>query len=143
MSNFAGELKILIVEDQLAARQILSTALRAQSIPLIDMAVDGQIARDMIEQAYAQGTPYHIVFLDWDIPKITGIDLLKHFRGNSEYGKTAFVMVTSMSLQAQVLDAVKSGATAYMVKPVSPVSIAARFNEIIGWLQKKESTAFS
>ena len=143
MPQLANELKILIVEDQLAARQTLSTALRVQNIPLIDMAIDGQIARDMIEQAHADGTPYHIVFLDWDIPKITGIDLLKHFRGQPHYGSTAFVMVTSMSLQAQVMDAIKSGATAYMIKPVSPVSIAARFNEIINWLHKKESAAFS
>lgn len=137
------DLKILIVEDQLAARQFLSTALRAESIPLIDMAVDGQIALDMIEQAYTQGTPYHIVFLDWDIPKIQGIDVLKHFRGKPEYARTAFVMVTSMSLQSQVLDAIKAGATAYMIKPVSPVSIAARFKEILSWVRQKEAAAFT
>ena len=137
------DLKILIVEDQLAARQFLSTALRAESIPLIDMAVDGQIALDMIEQAYTQGTPYHIVFLDWDIPKIQGIDVLKHFRGKPEYARTAFVMVTSMSLQSQVLDAIKAGATAYMIKPVSPVSIAARFKEILSWVHQKEAAAFT
>jgi len=143
MSQSTNDLKILIVEDQLAARQFLSTALRAQSIPLIDMAIDGQIGRDMIEQAYAEGTPYNIVFLDWDVPKITGIDILKHFREKPEYAKTAFVMVTSMSLQGQVLDAIKSGATAYMIKPVSPVSIHARFNEILSWLKQKESSAFT
>jgi two-component system chemotaxis response regulator CheY len=143
MSDMANELKILIVEDQLSARQMLSTALRTKNIPLIDIAVDGQIGRDMIEQAHAEGTPYHIVFLDWDMPKITGIELLKHFRGRSEYAKTAFVMVTSMSLQAQVLDAIRSGATAYMIKPVSPVSVAARFNEIMGWLKQKQSAAFT
>ena len=139
MTQSMDALKILIVEDQLAARQTLTTSLRTRNVTLIDTAVDGQIGAEMVEQAAQNGTPYDIVFLDWDIPKITGIDLLKRFRSEERFANTAFVMVTAMSMQNNVLDAIKSGATAYMVKPVTHATMIHRFDSIFSWVQHRHA----
>jgi CheY-like chemotaxis protein len=134
-------LKILVAEDHFPVRQLIASAIRSRNVALIDAATDGKKARDMIEQALQEGAPYDIVFLDWEMPAMAGIDVLKHFRAKPECGTTAFVMVTSISLQGNVLDAIKSGATAYMVKPVAPTAIIKKFDEILVWLAQKRAPA--
>jgi two-component system chemotaxis response regulator CheY len=130
-----SDLKILIAEDHFAVRQMTSTVLHAKSVLCVDTATNGKQAREMVEAACAAGKPYHMVFLDWEMPLISGIDLLKHFRVQPQYANTAFVMVTAMSMQSQVLDAVKAGATAYIIKPVSQGAISKKFDEIFLWVK--------
>ena len=127
-------IKVLIAEDHFVVRQMVANVMRDKNINLVDIANNGLQARDLMDQAYNIGQPYHIVFLDWDMPMITGIDLLKHYRAQPAFAATAFVMVTAMSMQAQVLEAVKAGATAYMIKPVSPASIGKKFDEMVAWV---------
>jgi CheY-like chemotaxis protein len=136
MPFVSNELKVLIAEDHFAVRQMIGMVLRTKNIPVVDSAVNGKQSRDMIENAYASGKPYHIVFLDWEMPILSGIDVLKYFRSMPQYANTAFVMVTAMSMQAQVMDAVKSGATAYMIKPISQTAIAKKFDEILVWVKQ-------
>jgi len=139
MSYPTQNLKILIAEDHLPARQLIASAIRSRNVALVDVATDGKKACEMMEQALNDGAPYDMVFLDWDMPVVTGIDILKQFRDKPECDSTAFVMVTSIAVQANVLDAIKSGATAYMVKPVAPNSIIKKFDEILVWLQQKRA----
>ena len=131
------EIRVLIAEDHFAVRQMISMAMRAKDVVTVDSALNGKQCRDMIDQAIAMGKPYHMVFLDWDMPLIMGIDILKHFRAQPQFANTAFVMVTAMSLQAQVIEAVKAGATAYMIKPVSQNAIAKKYDEILVWIARQ------
>ena len=136
MDDLVANLKILVADDHFAARQMLINTLRANKASQIDTAVDGKLAREMILQAHAESAPYHIVFLDWEMPLITGIDVLQYFRGQKQFATTAFVMVTSTSIQENVMAAIKAGATAYMIKPVSEAAITRKFAEVITWLNK-------
>jgi CheY-like chemotaxis protein len=131
------EIRVLIAEDHFAVRQMISMAMRAKDVVTVDSALNGKQCRDMIDQAYATGKPYHMVFLDWDMPMITGIDILKHFRSQPQFASTALIMVTAMSLQSQVLEAVKAGATAYMTKPVSQAAITKKYDEILVWIARQ------
>ena len=133
----AEEVRVLIAEDHFAVRQMATLVLREKKVTQVDVATDGQKTKDMIDRALAIGKPYHVVLLDWEMPFITGIEILKHFRMQPNSNNTAFVMITAMSLQSQVLEAVKAGATAYMVKPVSQAAIAKKFDDILVWLDKK------
>jgi two-component system chemotaxis response regulator CheY len=132
----SSELKVLIVEDHFAVRQMISMVLRAKNVPYVDSAINGKQAIDMIENAWGSGKPYHMVFLDWEMPIVSGIEVLKHFRAMNHFVNTAFVMVTAMSMQAQVMDAVKAGATAYMIKPVSQGTISKKFDEVLIWVKQ-------
>jgi YesN/AraC family two-component response regulator len=139
MSYLFENLKILIADDHFLMRQILVIALHEKNIKLVDTAADGQIARDMINRAYIDRHPYDIVFLDWEMPVIAGIDILKYFREQYQFDKTAFVMVTAVITQLQVRDAIRSGATAYLTNPLSVLAVIRKLGEIVAWLAEKNS----
>jgi len=134
------KLNVLIADDHFAIRQMVGTIMRAQGIEDVQVANDGSQTREMIERAHSVGKPFHLVYLDWNMPGINGFEILKHFRAQPAFNNTAFVMLTAKSLQKDVLDAVKSGATSYMVKPVSQAAIVKKLNEVCAWLEHRKTT---
>ncbi len=109
------------------ARQIVYNIMleleRRENIVTVE---NGTQARDAIYAAYDEGKPFDVVFLDWDMPEIEGIDVLKHFRMHPEFSTTAFIMLTAAGEHAEVLNAAKSGATSYIVKPASKAVITKK-----------------
>ncbi len=129
--------RVLIVDDHFLARQIVGDVMREHNVQEVRTAADGREARDMIAAAQKMGQPYDIVFLDWNMPLIEGIDLLRHFRAQPAFNKTAFIMLTAASEKGEVMQAVKAGATAYIAKPVSKASIGKKFLEVVEWVRKQ------
>ncbi len=129
--------KVLIVDDHLMARQLVHNVMKEIGVQQIVMAADGREAREALYAAYDAGQPFDIVFLDWNMPDVEGIDVLKHFRTHPEFAITAFIMLTAESGQGEVLHAAKSGATSYIVKPASREVIIKKFNETVAWGQKQ------
>ena len=78
-----------------------------------------------------------LCFLDWDMPTISGLEVLSYFRAKPEYADTAFVMLTAESEQQNIMKAIKAGATSYIVKPVSPADLGKKLFEINEWLKRK------
>jgi len=74
------------------------------------------------------------VISDWNMPNMTGYDLLKAVRADPEIGKTPFLMITAESLQENVVAAVKAGVSNYIVKPFT----AETLNEKITKIMEKE-----
>lgn len=126
---------MLIVDDHATARELVAGAVREHNVQNVTMAENGTKAREAIYIAHAEKKPFDIVFLDWDMPEMTGIDVLKHFREQPQYSDTAFIMLTANAEQGQVLQAIKAGATTYIIKPVSRENIAKKFIEVSEWLK--------
>jgi two-component system chemotaxis response regulator CheY len=61
----------------------------------------------------------HLVLLDWNMPHLSGIDFLKKVRSMEQYKNLPIVMVTSESARYNVIEALKSGATDYIIKPIN------------------------
>lgn len=61
----------------------------------------------------------HLVLLDWNMPKLLGIDFLKKVRGLEQYKHLPIIMVTSESAKYNVIDAIDAGATDYIIKPIN------------------------
>ena len=131
--------KVLVVDDHVMARQIILGVIQGLGIHQIEMAANGSEARDMIYAAYDAGRPFDVVFLDWNLPDIIGIDVLKHFRTHPEFSATGFIMVTAKSEQDEVLMAAKAGATTYIVKPASKEVITKKFLETVEWVKKQKA----
>ena len=81
----------------------------------------------MVQKARGAVQPYDIVFLDWNMPTISGLEVLSYFHTKPEYADTAFVMLTAESEQQNIMKAIKAGATSYIVKPVSPADLGKKF----------------
>lgn len=129
-------LKVLIVDDHFAARQLVANVMREHDVTNVKMAADGRQAEDAINAAYDIGRPFDIVFLDWNMPHREGIDVLKYCRAQPRFNSTAFIMVTAAAQKSEVLQAAKAGATSYIIKPVSPAGIAKKFLEVVEWVKR-------
>lgn len=132
--------KVLIVDDHFMARQMVANVLQQRNVHDLTLVNNGKEAIQAIINAQEGKVPFHIIFLDWDMPEVSGFDVLSYFRSRKEHDATAFVMLTANSQKSEVLQAIKAGATAYIAKPVSPARIDAKFTEICDWVRKKEAS---
>jgi two-component system chemotaxis response regulator CheY len=132
-----AQLKILIADDHFLVRQFVRNTLQESKITNIQTAADGNEAIDLVQKAKEVNQSYDIVFLDWNMPTISGLEVLNYFRTRPEYAETAFVMLTAESEQQNIMKAIKAGATSYIIKPVSPSDLSKKLFEIHEWLKRK------
>lgn len=135
--NDLSSLRALTVDDHALARQIVIKALSALNVGRIDEASDAVRGRSMIEQARREGKPYDIVFLDWSMPTVEGIDILRHFQNKPEHADTSFIMFTAASEKKEMLQAVRAGVVAYIHKPASQDTIMQKILEVVALKQKR------
>ena len=137
MSSLISQLKVLVADDHFLIRQFIRNTLQESKITNIQTAADGNEAIDLVQKAFEVNQPYDIVFLDWNMPTISGLEVLSYFRAKPEYAATAFVMVTAESEQRNIMKAIKAGATSYIIKPVSPADLSKKLVEIHEWIKRK------
>jgi len=72
-------------------------------------------------EALAQmaSSPIGLVLLDWNMPKLSGLDFLKKVRAVEKYKALPIIMVTSKTARANVIEAIQNGATDYVTKPIN------------------------
>ena len=111
---FSPSTKILVVDDMMTMRKLVSKTCKELGFTDIVEAADGALAWEAIQNA---NPPIGLVISDWNMPNCTGLDLLKRVRGDQRFGKLPFVMVTAEAEQHQIVEAVKSGVSNYVIKP--------------------------
>ena len=116
-------MRVLIVDDSQIMRKILTGALKKVGMNEIVEATNGQEAVDMVQGDDSMG----LVLMDWNMPTMTGLEAVKKIRANG--CKTPIVMVTTEGEKEKVLEAIKSGANDYMVKPFSPKDIQSKLEK--------------
>jgi two-component system chemotaxis response regulator CheY len=117
-------MRALVVDDSAVMRKVLIGALGRANISEVDQASDGLEAVQAVQQ-----NDYDIILMDWNMPNMLGIDALKAIR---EMGKTMpIIMVTTEAEKGRVLEALKSGATNYIIKPFEPNTIVGKIQEVL------------
>ena len=111
-------MKLLLVDDSTTMRRIQKTQLAALGLTDVDEAENGKDALDKVAAA-----AYDLMLLDWNMPVMDGITLLKTLRENPAYGKMKIIMCTSESEKSKVMEALKAGANNYIVKPFTPEAL--------------------
>lgn len=111
----AIDLTVLIVDDSRIMRNTVKGmfADMRMSCTFIE-AGDGEEALEQLSMCNVG-----LVLLDWNMPKLSGIDFLKRVRAMEKYKKLPIIMVTSESAKFNVIEALKNGATDYLTKPVN------------------------
>jgi two-component system chemotaxis response regulator CheY len=125
-----ANMKILIVDDMVTIRQVLKKMLRAMGFTNFEDADDGATALPLIISAHEQGTPFEFVITDWNMPKMTGIDLVKTLRDDPRFETLPILMVTAEAEQSNVVVAVKAGVTNFIVKPFSAAVLKDKIDKI-------------
>lgn len=114
---FPLEARILIADDMPTIRDLVKTQLKALGYKNILEAGDGEQAMNILVKNLSAGTPIELVVSDWNMPKMTGLELLKYVRASAEMAQLPFVLLTSESERDQVTEAILSGVSQYVVKP--------------------------
>lgn len=116
---------ILVVDD---AELILKTAramLRDLGYKSVLSANDGDAAWDLI----ATGS-VDVVICDWNMPRLSGIEVLRKVRSTPEFKTLPFIMLTAEAEEKAVLTAIQGGVTDYIVKPFTKNTLALKLNRI-------------
>ena len=118
---------ILVVDDSLIMRNIVKNTFAEMKIPFQSLeAENGKKALQLLG-----GSDVSIVFLDWNMPGMNGIDFLKAVRAMPKYKDLPVVMVTSEAGKFSVLEALENGATDYIVKPVQQKVFKEKVSDIL------------
>ncbi len=115
--NLRGK-RVLVVDDNSNARLVLGKLLSNMSF-LVDRVESGYAAISAVNRAETQGTPYEIVFIDWQMPGLDGIETAKRMRALPLVHIPEMIMVTAYGREEIIKDAEENGFKDVLIKPVS------------------------
>ncbi|WP_320172082.1 response regulator [Maridesulfovibrio sp.] len=118
---------VLIVDDHQSMRRTIADIMRMLGYTNLHFAEDGLNALDKL----ADTPSIDLILLDWNMPKMTGIEFLQKIRTEHKYKKLPVLMITAEAEQSQVIQAVQAGATNYIVKPFTPATLQRKLKETI------------
>jgi len=119
-------MKILVVDDFATMRKVVRNLLKQAGYENIVEAEDGVVALRTLKTQKID-----FVISDWNMPNMTGIDLLRAVRADSDLAKMPFLMVTAEALQDNVITAVKAGVNNYIVKPFTAEVLNEKITQIM------------
>lgn len=120
------DLTVLIVDDFLTMRRIVRKILRDLDFENIIEAEDGSAAVDILKT-----NKVDLIVSDWNMPKMTGLDLLKHVRGDDKLKDLPFLMITAEAQKENIVEAVKAKVSNYIVKPFTAATLEEKLGKII------------
>lgn len=118
-------MKALVVDDSMTIRRIVIKALAEIGISEAVEAGDGD---DAVTAAKAD--TFNIVLMDWNMPKMSGLDAVKAIRAAGV--KTPIIMVTTEAEKTRVIEAIKAGVNDYLIKPFTPQQLGDKVKSILG-----------
>jgi two-component system chemotaxis response regulator CheY len=119
-------LKILIVDDFATMRKVIRNLLKQGGFENIVEAEDGVAALKIL-----QSQKVDFVISDWNMPNMSGLELLKAVRGSDDLKELPFLMVTAEALKDNVVAAVKAGVSNYIVKPFTAEVLNEKIEKIV------------
>jgi two-component system chemotaxis response regulator CheY len=118
-------MKILVVDDFSTMRRIIKNLLRDLGFTNISEADDGQTGLPML-----QSGDFDFLVTDWNMPGMTGIDLLKAVRADERLSSIPVLMVTAEAKKEQIVEAAQAGVNGYVVKPFTAETLKAKIEKI-------------
>lgn len=118
-------MKILIVDDFSTMRRIIKNLLRDLGFTNTAEADDGSTALPML-----QNGNFEFLITDWNMPGMTGIDLLKSVRADDKLKNLPILMVTAEAKRDQIIEAAQAGVNGYVVKPFTAAVLKEKIEKI-------------
>jgi len=119
------KMRILLVDDFSTMRRIIRNILKQIGYENVDEAEDGQQALVKLK-----AEKFDFVVSDWNMPNMTGIELLQAIKSDSGLKDIPVLMVTAETEKEKVLEAVQSGVNSYIVKPFTAEVLMEKMNKI-------------
>lgn len=110
--------RVLIVDDAGSMRGVIKATIASMGTFTLVEAIDGEQALRQI-----QSTRFDLIVCDWDMPKMTGLELLQAVRDQDKFKTLPFVMLTASSQLERIKQAISLGVTDYVAKPFKPATL--------------------
>ncbi|WP_460035387.1 chemotaxis response regulator CheY [Methylothermus subterraneus] len=123
-------MKILVVDDFSTMRRIIKNLLRELGFTNIAEADDGQTALPKLKSG-----DFDLLITDWNMPGMTGIDLLRAVRADEKLAKLPVLMVTAEARRDQIVAAAQAGVNGYIIKPFTAATLKDKLEKIFERLQ--------
>ncbi len=118
-------MRVLIVDDFATMRRIVKNILTQLGFKNFIEADDGSSAWDILQKE-----PVDFIVSDWNMPKMSGIELLKKVRNDDRFKDLPFLMVTAEAQKENIVEAVKARVSNYIVKPFTPETLSEKIEKI-------------
>ena len=118
-------MRVLIVDDFATMRKIVKNILTQLGFKTFLEADDGSVAWDLLQKEDVD-----FIVSDWNMPKMTGIELLKKVRAEYKNPDIPFLMVTAEAQKENIVEAVKAKVSNYIVKPFTPETLGEKIEKI-------------
>ena len=119
------DLRVLVVDDFATMRRIVRNILKQLGYVNILEADDGSTALETLRKEKID-----FIISDWNMPQMTGIELLKAVRSSEEWKNIPFLMVTAEGQKENVIEAIKFKVNNYIVKPFTPENLKEKIDKI-------------
>ena len=120
-------LKFLIVDDSQTMRRIVANSLKNLGYEDFVEACDG---KDALIKLSADDT-LNFVITDWNMPVLSGLELIKAIRSDEKMGKIPVLMVTTRGVKDDIIEALKAKVNNYVVKPFTPAILREKIDQIV------------
>lgn len=118
-------MQILIVDDFSTMRRIIRNLLHELGFENTTEADDGNTAIPVLESK-----PIDLIVLDWNMPGMPGIELLRWVRNHEKLSKLPILMVTAEAKREQIVEAAEAGVNGYVVKPFNAATLKSKLERI-------------
>jgi len=129
MAELNLSLKVLVVDDMMSMRNIVKRALVSIGYRDIHDASNGEEALEKLKSG-----GFGLVLLDWNMPVMSGIELLRIIRADSALQTLPVLMITAEAKMENIMEAIQAGVSDYLVKPFSEQALQEKLEKIF---QKK------
>lgn len=117
--------KFLVVDDFSTMRRIVRNLLKELGFANVHEAEDGVDALNKL-----RGESFDFVVSDWNMPNMTGIELLRAIRGDAALKHLPVLMVTAEAKKENIIEAAQAGASGYVVKPFTAATLDEKLKKI-------------
>jgi DNA-binding response OmpR family regulator len=117
---------VLIADDEASIRWLIRMTLDTGGFEILE-AEDGYDAVDAVRRARPA-----LVFLDWTMPGMTGLEVCRAVRADPSTRDTKIVMLTARTDDLDRAEAMEAGADDYITKPFSPLELLDKVNDVLG-----------
>ena len=129
--------RFLAVDDFATMRRVVRNLLRELGFTNVAAAEDGAAALQKL-----RGQPFDFVVADWNMPNMTGMDLLKAIRADAALRHLPVLMITAEAKQENIIEAARAGASGYVVKPLTAVTPGEKLDKIFNAMSSTKAATW-
>ncbi|MFT4925807.1 MAG: two-component system chemotaxis response regulator CheY [Phenylobacterium sp.] len=124
--------KVLIVDDSETVREVVRCYFNELGFKHVDCAIDGLQAWRKLQMSVEKCQPYGLLVSDWNMPNMTGLQLLQAVREDTSLCSLPTYLITGIRDKDRILTAIRHGINGYLIKPVNFNHIKKHFAKYLG-----------